>query len=303
MKQYKILSVVLLAMLSMVACRKDNDLGNVEDIPGLGGDTWVKTELDKFIYDTMTVPYNIDISYKWDQLALAQLDKNVVPVKEELVRPIISAMKRVWIDSYTPEFGAANFRKYCPKFFVFAGSAAYNLDGSALLGLAGGGRQIYLFQLNYFRNKTMPGFVPGDTLIQKVTFHTIEHEFAHIFDQTKKRPFEFDQVGQGYYSADWINNSDAQAYSEGFISPYASSQPGEDFAEMIAFMLVEGKGGFDKIVNAIKGTSTKGTTAAAAKARLRLKEEVLVKYFIQTWGIDLYSLQARTRAAIDKEFY
>ena len=149
----------------------------------------------------------------------------------------------------------------------------------------------------------MAGFVPSDTIIQKETFHTIEHEFAHIFDQTKARPFEFDQVCQGFYSADWINSSDEQAYSEGFISPYASSQPGEDIAEMIAFMMVEGKAGFDKIVNSIKGISSRGTTAATAKSRLKEKESILVNYFLTAWGIDLYSLQARTRAAIEKEFF
>lgn len=303
MSHHKILSAVLMAMLSFVSCKKDDDLGDVENIPGLGGDTWVQTDIDKYINSELTVPYNISLSYKWDQLSLGQIDKNVVPVKEEKIKPVIDAMKRVWIAPYLVEFGSPSFKQYCPKFFTFVGSAAYNLDGSALLGLAGGGRQIFLFQLNYFRNKTMAGYTLADTLIQKETFHTIEHEFTHIFDQTKARPFEFDQVCQGFYSSDWINSSRTQALSEGFISAYASSQPGEDIAEMIGFMMIEGKAGFDKIINGITGTSNRGTTAAAAKARLRQKEAILVTYFRDAWNIDLYSLQARTRAAIENEFY
>lgn len=303
MKPYKRLLFILSVICCLSSCRKDDNLGNVDNIPGLGGDTWVQTGIDKYIFDSLTGPYNIDVSYKWDQLALAQIDKNVAPIKEANVIPVIDAMKRVWIEPYIAEFGEAPFRKYCPKFFIFAGSGAYSLDGSVLLGLAGGGRQIYLFLLNHYRNKTMQGYTLSDTAVQKTTFHTIEHEFTHIFDQTKQRPFEFDQVCQGFYSADWINSTNNQAYSEGFISPYASSQPGEDFAEMVAFMLVEGKAGFDKIVNGITGTSSRGTTAATAKARLKQKEEILTRYFIQTWGINLTSLQARTRNAINKEFY
>lgn len=304
MKNNKTVIFALLAVVSLAtACRKDDDLTDVSSIPGLGGDSWVQNEYDKYIYDSLTVPYNITVYYKWNQLALGQVDKNVVPVKEEIIKPVIDAMKRVWSSNYISEFGEAMFHKYSPKFFTFVGSAAYNLDGTALLGVAGSGREITLFQLNYFRNKTMPGYVLADTLIQKNTFHTIEHEYAHIFDQTKLRPYEFDQVCRGYYSADWTFQTDEQAYSEGFISPYASSQPGEDFAEMIAFMLVEGPVGFEKMINSITGVSVRGTTAEMAKARLRQKRDILVSYFSQTWNIDLLRLQAKTRESINKEFY
>jgi substrate import-associated zinc metallohydrolase lipoprotein len=159
-----------------------------------------------------------------------------------------------------------------------------------------------MLELNYYRNKTMPGYVPSDTVIQKTTFQTIEHEFAHIFDQTKKRPFDFDKISQGTYSSDWINVGNDEARKDGFISAYASSVAGEDFAEMVCWMLVEGKGGFDKIVNSITGNSARGTTPAEAKARLHQKEAIIVDYFKKSWNIDFYSLQARTRAAINAEF-
>lgn len=303
MKSIKLFLLVSLFAAGFTSCRKEDALGDVGNIPGLGGDTWVQSSIDKYIYDSLTVPYNIDVAYKWDQLALAQVDKNVAPVKEEKVIPVIQAMKRVWIAPYISEIGNANFRKYCPKFFIFAGSGAYSLDGSVLLGLAGGGRQITLFLLNHYKNKTMAGYTLADTLVQKETFHIIEHEFTHIFDQNKQRPFAFDQVCQGFYSADWINSSRQEAYSEGFISAYASSAPGEDIAEMISFMMVEGKVGFDNIVNGITGTSSRGTSAETAKARLRQKEEILVNYFQQSWGIDLRSLQTKTRNAINTELY
>lgn len=301
MKVFKLFLPVLLFLFLLASCKKDK-LGNVGDITGLGGDTWTQGPIDKWIYDSLTVPLNMEVKYKWDEFALGQLDKNVVPVKESVVIPLLSALRRVWINTYTAELGGAFLKVYIPKFLVLAGSAAYNYDGTALLGQAGGGRQIFLLQLNYFRNKTMPGYILSDTAIQKEAFHTVHHEFAHIFDQTKKRPSEFDKVNQGLYSSDWINVQDEEAKRDGFITAYASSAAGEDFAEMVSIMLIEGKAGFDNIVNGITTSSVRGTTPADAKARLYQKEAIIVDYFKKSWNINFYSLQARTRAAIQQEF-
>lgn len=218
MKMIKIFAVTISFILLLSSCRREDPLGNVNDIPGLGGDTWTQGPIDKWIYDSLTVPFNIDVAYKWNAFALNQLDKNVVPVKEEIVIPVLSAMKRVWINSYVAEIGGL-FKSYTPKFFVLAGSGAYQFDGGVLLGQAGGGRQIFMFELNYFRNKTMPGYdITTDTFIQKTTFQTVEHEFAHIFDQTKKRPLDFDKISQGTYSSDWINVGNVEARKDGFIT-------------------------------------------------------------------------------------
>ena len=302
MKIFKISLAIICFVLIMSSCRKEDALGNVDNISGLGGDTWAQGPIDKWIYDSLTVPFNIDVKYKWDAFALGQLDKTVVPVQEPIVIPLLEALKRVWINPYITQVGDGFFKIYCPKFFVLAGSAAYGLDGTALLGQAGGGRQIFMLQLNYFRNKTMPGYILSDTIVQKLTFHTVEHEFAHIFDQTKKRPFDFDKINQGLYSSDWINVNDQEAKRDGFVTAYASSVAAEDFAEMVSIMLIEGRGGFDTMVNGITGTSVRGTTAAEAKSKLRQKEAVIVDYFKKSWNIDFYNLQAITRTAIEKEF-
>lgn len=295
------ISVLLIIML-LSSCRKEDALGNVDNIPGLGGDTWVQGPIDKWIADNLTTPFNIEVKYKWDQFALGQLDKNVVPIKEPIVIPLLSALKRVWLNTYIAEIGNDFIKANCPKFFVLAGSAAYNLDGTALLGQAGGGRQIFLLQLNYFRNKTMPGYNLSDTVVQKEAFHTVEHEFAHIFDQLKQRPYAFDKINQGLYSSDWINVDDDEAKRDGFITAYASSVAAEDFAEMVSLMLIEGKSGFDRIVNGITSTSVRGTTPQEAQARLRQKEAAIVDYFRKTWNIDFYRLQTRTRTAVEQEF-
>src|SRR5436309_1369803 len=104
MKSLKIIALLISAASLFTACQKDNDLGNVDEIIGLGGDTWAKTELDKWLYDTLTVPYNIAVKYKWDQFEF-ELNKTLVPPKEDVVKPVMRSIKKVWMDTYIAEAG------------------------------------------------------------------------------------------------------------------------------------------------------------------------------------------------------
>jgi substrate import-associated zinc metallohydrolase lipoprotein len=295
------LLLILFGSVILFSCRKKDALV-VDDIPGLGGDTWTQGTIDKWLYDTLVVPYNIATKYKWDQFEL-DVNKNIVPPKEEKIIPVMRSVKRVWMEPYILQAGELFFKKYSPKLFVLAGSANWNMDGSITLGTAEGGRKIVLYLLNDFKNKTMPGYVPADSVIPKQMFHVIHHEFGHILDQTIRRPVAFDEVTKGFYTADWINTDDYSARQDGFITAYALSSPFEDFVEMISIMLIEGRSGFDNIVNSITGTSIRGTTEAEAKAKLRQKESIVVNYFKQAWNIDFYTLQLRVRNAIVNEIY
>jgi substrate import-associated zinc metallohydrolase lipoprotein len=289
----------LICVCVMISCKKEDELNNIDEIPGLGGDTWVKGPVDYWVYDSLTKPYNIAVKYKWDQFEL-ELNKTLVPPKEEKVIPVMEAVKKVWINNYVAEAGALFIKKYCPKFFVLAGSASYNTDGTITLGTAEGGRKVVLYVLNDFRTKNMPGYQPSDSVNIKMMFHTIEHEFGHILHQNTMYPQDFKRISAGLYTANWNNVSDASAGRDGFVTAYSMSAPDEDFVEMIAMMLVEGKAGFDKIVNSIPaGTSMNGTTQAEAQSRLRQKEAIVVTYFKDVWNIDFYSLQSRTRTAVE----
>lgn len=285
--------------LSLVSCKKES-LDNVEDIPGLGGDTWATTPVDQWVYDNLTVPFNIAIKYKWDQYELS-LNKTLVPPKEDKIIPVLSAVKQVWIDTYIAESDSLFMKKYVPKLFALAGSASWNTDGTITLGTAEGGRKIVLYVLNNFRTKGMTGYVPADSFNIKQMFHTIEHEFGHILHQTIMYPVDFKTISAGFYTSNWNNVSDANANRDGFVTAYAESAPDEDFVEMIGVMLTEGKAGFEAIVNSIPaGTSSNNTTQAQAISRLRLKEATVVAYFKNTWKIDFYSLQTRVRTQVEK---
>lgn len=295
MKHFKIL--LLLFCGTLAACNREDDLGDVDNIPGLGGDTWVQGPIDFWIRDSLTTPLNVAVKYKWDQGEL-DFNRTLVPPMEEKIIPVLSTIKKVWLDNYIAEAGEIFMKRYCPKFFVLVGSASYNTDGTITLGTAEGGRRILLYVLNNFRTKGMPGYVPSDSFNVKMMFHTIEHEFGHILHQTVMYPQDFKRISVGNYTSNWNNVSDSQARADGFVTAYAMSAPDEDFVEMISMMLVEGRQGFENIVNSITAPGPNGTTPAEAKSKLRQKEAMVVSYFNDVWGIDFYSLQTRTRNSI-----
>ena len=99
----------LFGLTALVACKKEDPL-NVDNITGLGGDTWVKTPLDQWLYDSLVVPYNIATKYKWDQSEL-DLNKDIVPPDESKVIPVMSSVSRVWIDPYILQGGEVFFQK------------------------------------------------------------------------------------------------------------------------------------------------------------------------------------------------
>jgi substrate import-associated zinc metallohydrolase lipoprotein len=287
------LLAIFLCVAGMLSCGKDKISGNADNIPGLGGDTWAKGPVDDWILSNLTVPWNISVKYKWDQSEM-EFNKIVVPPDEEKVIPALNAVKQVWIDNYVAETNEVFMKKYCPKLFVLAGSASWNMDGTFVQGAAEGGRVILLYLLNDFRVKGMAGYVPEDSFAVKEIFNTIEHEFAHILHQNVMYPQEFKQISVGTYTSNWNNVSDNAANELGFVSAYAMAFPDEDFVEMVSWMLTEGRGWFNSLVSNL--------TNEEARIKLRQKEAIVVGYFKNTWNIDFYSLQTRTRNSITALF-
>lgn len=282
--------LVVLALAIFASCKKEDDLGDVSQIPGLGGDTWASTPIDTWIRDTLTVPYNVSAKYKWDQGEL-DFNKTLTPPDESKIIPVLSSIKKVWIDNYVKEAGKTFMMKLIPKYFVLVGSASWNTDGTITLGTAEGGRQIDLYVLNDFRIKGMTGFKASDSFNIIQMFHTIEHEFGHIMHQTVYYPEDWKRISVGDYTSNWNLTTDSTANEKGFISAYAQSAPDEDFVETISIMLTLGKGQYENLISKIQ--------TPAAVTKLRQKESIVINYFKDVWSINFASLQTRTRNSID----
>jgi substrate import-associated zinc metallohydrolase lipoprotein len=279
-KTFLNISILALAMSLFVACSSV-----VEDVSpkveGLGGVVLTKQPIDTWLENTFTKPYNIEVKYRWDAYEIP-LNKTLVPPLITKVQPVMEAVKAIWIDPYEQEAGADFIKKFCPKQYVLVGSLNWNNNGTVVLATAEGGLKVVLYGVNDFDKKDVAGV--------KQMLHTIHHEFGHILHQNVLYPLSYKQITPGSYTSNWYNVSDAQASSLGYITPYSMLNPDEDFVEVLSTMLVEGKTGFDALVNA--------SPTAASRAALRQKEAIVVNYLKQTYNIDFKSLQTRTQAAI-----
>lgn len=271
-------SILSFLMVISFSCNHEDEL----DISYLNfeGDTWVKGPLDEWIYENLTVPYNIEVKYRFDRYELA-FNRVLVPPKESQIIPVLETIKKTWIDPYEQTAGSTFIKRYCPKQFILVGSPEYNPNGTIKLGTAEGGRTVVLYMINDFNIQQK------HTVTQML--HTIHHEFAHILHQTVMYPEEYRRISTGY-TASWNDYSLSEARSKGFITQYSRSSPDEDFVEMISMMLIEGKDGFRNIIDAVPED---------AKPMFRQKEQIIARYFQESWNMDIYSLRDKTEEAIN----
>ena len=286
MKLLKDIFFILVAVLFLSSCDKDEDL-DLSPPVGLGGATYEPTAVDQWLMDSLTIPYNIAVKYRWDPWEL-NLDVTLTPPDESKIIPAMSALKRVWIDPYNAETGSDAFiKKFSPKQFKLVGSVQYNVNGTVLLGQAEGGNNIAFFDVNQNFDKNSVSSIMR--MIQ-----TSHHEFAHILNQNVIYPTDFkglsSRAGFTGYTATWFNVSTEEALENGYITPYSMASSDEDFVEMVANMLMQGKARYEEIVASVN---------SAAQEVFRSKEQYVVNYFKEVWGIDFYSLQARINAALN----
>lgn len=272
----------LLGVLVFSSCRKE-DAVDISHLPNLGGDTWSQTTIDKWVYDSLTVPFNIEVKYKFDEFEQS-LTRDLTPPKEERVVPVLRILQKVWMDPYMKDAGDAFFKSLVPKQIVLVGSASYNSDGTITIGEAEGGKKVLLFEINDL------DFNKRDQIIRMM--HTVEHEFAHILHQNKLYDPAFKKICPGGdYTANWFNVSAADAHALGFVTPYASSGYDDDFVETISTLLVEGQAYFDNLV---------GQQGPDGQQKLRAKEDMVVEYFKSKWNIDFRQLQRSVYMALDE---
>lgn len=263
--------IIPLLVLTFISCSKDDDL-NV-DLSGYNYDSFEKLPIDDYIFNNLTKPYNVEVVYRFDR-SHTDVAKDISPPRIDQVQPAVDMVLDGFFRVYQNVAGAEFIKRYAPKQFVLLGSHAYNSNGSVTLGTADGGRRVALYDINNI-DVTKPEDI-------KRRLRTIHHEFTHIINQLVDIPPTFRTVTTDYI-ADWTkDNSDADALELGFVSPYSRSSFGEDFAETVAHLLVEGQAFYD---NRIANSSDDGA------AKLRQKEVIVHDYFKQFFNIDFKELQ------------
>ena len=242
--------------------------------------------IDIFIQSNFIDNYGVAVRYKFIDRYL-EPDKRVAPARRELVEPMLNFLTSFWIEPYinVPN-GRRFFEKHVPAEVIFIGSFIFNDDGTVILGTADAGARITLTEVNNF-----------DPENQEWVFRqlgTIYHEFAHIVHQRYNLPPNWQQISpQGYTSpGSWYNITDDEALQRGFVTPYASSNYNEDFAETVAYILFYPTF-YETYINDVPNCTTPDCIARnEGRARLRTKYNAILSHYQQVTGVDLLAVRA-----------
>ncbi len=261
-------SIYILTVLidpCILASCDDDKLGpsifpEVSDEPDPSSYTY---RFDKWLNREFRDVYNVDFKYLMEDVE-ADMDYNLVPATYENARDLALLTKYLWYDSYKELTGEDFIKSYGPRILHLVGSPAYNPQtGTETLGLAEGGLKVTLFKVNEMD-------LTDINMMNEYYFRTMHHEFGHILHQTKSYPTDFNLLSTGRYDdSSWQSKQPGLVASLGFITPYASSQAREDFAETIANYLTR----TPEQMELILWMSQQGWTTGSDKADGELEDE------------------------------
>ena len=258
MKLAKYMIAALVAPFLFASC-DDDKLGptifpDVSDEPDAESYTY---KFDKWLNREFRDVYNVEFKYMMEDVE-ADMNYNLVPAKYDNARDLAVLTKYLWYDSYKEVAGPDFIKSYGPRILHLVGSPAYNAStGSIILGLAEGGLKVTLFNVNEMD-------INDINLLNENYFRTMHHEFGHILHQTKSYPTDFNLLSTGRYDdSSWQTKQPGYVASQGFVTPYASSQAREDFAETIANYLTRSQEQMDLILWMAKQGWTTGVELAA----------------------------------------
>lgn len=225
--------------------------------------------LDTFVKANFQEPYNMKYMYKMEDVG-SDMDYNLVPCTYDKCVTLATLCKYLWYDVYNEVVGQEFLKKYSPRIIHVIGSPAYNpSSGTETLGTAEGGLKITLYNGNELN--------PDDIInLNEKFFKTMHHEFSHILNQNYNRPTDFDLISNGKYNlTNWQDTHDSIAVGQGFITPYGSSQAGEDWVELIANYIVKDDHTWDRMMSSAEyeweevDYSAKDFDAAVRRGALR----------------------------------
>ena len=249
----------------LLAACSDDKLGDtifpdVSDEPDPASYTY---KFDKWLNLNFRDVYNVDFKYLMEDVE-SVMDYNLVPATYDNARDIALLTKYLWYDSYKELTGEDFIKSYGPRILHLVGSPAYNAQtGTEILGLAEGGLKVTLFKVNEMDLNDI-------NMLNEYYFRTMHHEFGHILHQTKSYPTDFNLLSTGRYDdSSWQSKQPGYVASLGFVTPYASSQAREDFAETIANYVTRTPEQMDLILWMAK----QGWTTGSDKADGELEDE------------------------------
>lgn len=269
---YMLLIATVLALLS--SCSEDK----------LSGDTIFseaspqRDAFDEWLLKNYTYPYNVDFKYRMEDIE-SDMKYTLVPADSAKSAKLAIIVKYLWFDAYSEVINAEFVKLNVPRTIHLIGSPAYNSEGTMVLGTAEGGLKVTLYMVNWLTDDMLRDYAT----MNEYYFHTLHHEFTHILNQKKPYDTSFDLITEsGYVSGDWYMKTDNEAHTAGFVTPYAMSEPVEDYAEMMSVYVTSTPQEWNAII----------ADAGVEGARLiNNKLEMVRSYMNEQWNLDMDDLR------------
>ena len=276
MKKIYLLVLAAILSLSFASCSEDNPS---ED--SIFQNKAVKRDnFDKWLLDNYTYPYNIDFKYKMEDI-YSDMKYHLVPADSAKSAKLAIIAKYLWFDAYAESVGSDFVKENVPRVIHLIGSAAYNSgDGTMVLGTAEGGLVITLYMVNRLTDATLRDYAT----LNEYYFHTMHHEFTHILNQKIPYDENFQHISEGnYVSGDWYQIQQGEANQRGFVTPYAMSEPIEDFAEMLSVYVTTSPSDWQALM---RRAGSKGAPYIQAKL------DIIRSYMKDSWNLDIDKLRS-----------
>ena len=205
---------------------------------------------------------------------------------------MLDFIQEYWIDPYLEvENGEEFFENHVPAEVILFGGLIYQ-GSTVLLGVADAGARISLLDVN--------SVDPDDQEWIIFQLGTIYHEFAHVVHQRYKLPNGYETISPtGYTSAgSWFVLSDDDALQRGFVSPYGTSSPNEDYAELVSSYLYDPDFEENFTTNEDDCQTVDCESRNDGRALIREKLAAIADHYENVTGINFEALRASTQSKI-----
>lgn len=303
----------LVTSFLLAGCEKEAPLSD-RSVVEAGAVEHEKTELDKWILDTFTLPYGIEVEYRWDK-NVVQNGSYIYPPEVANVKSVLKAIKALWIDLYTSlDLGGENFLlgKNPLKIYMYGGR---NVDGNGMELLdnpEATTNEMFLYNINEFD--------PKDEDKVFVLMRSVHHQFArHLMELFPYDRNRFLSISRNKYIESttpiaWVFKGETHgrrvfvlaryANRKGFFTYHSLLSPEKDFAEIISSKLTHTPKDILKALTEAKTPYTAGSDqdlqneyneqAVQAYKELTEKQKLVEDYFNKEIKISLNYLQMRS---------
>src|SRR5574344_1263912 len=275
MKKYILFFLLIGLTLGFTSCSND-DPNNESIFPTA---PLKRNNFESWLLKNYTYPYNVQFLYKLQDIE-TDMKYHLVPADSTKSAKLAMIVKYMWFESYDEVVGQDFTKTNVPRIINLVGSPAYNSEGTMVLGTAEGGLKVTLYMVNSLREDMLKDYAT----LNEYYFHTMHHEVTHILHQKKPYNTAFDKITEsGYVSGDWYQIDGATAHKAGFVTPYAMSQGGEDFAEMLSVYVTTSQTDWNTIIT---------DAGATGGSLIKQKLDIVRSYMQESWKINIDDLRS-----------